>query len=303
MLVAMPRMVPFPRSAFGLESLAVPRPTILYFSSAVVFCAALAAFFGVTVNSVLSDSHVPAAQATSPSGSQKQGSERIRVAEGQYDIFEKANEGGIGPFLPAVYNFRESWTLSRLPDGSLQADGEREYESPKDEFHHHRFSVHLSSEFRALGVTEFRTLRWRRNSGPLSCDFLPAELICTSGEKDSRQRIRLDMPMKDAYGFLWPISAFSMSSITRSVDRDPGRTIPVQLVMVDEPSRELPVDASVLNGYLKYLGQDKMILAGRKWNADKFELKVPLYSPFLIWTSPEGFFSGLLSRARPRTRP
>ncbi len=79
------------RAVLGLESLAVPRRTILYFGSAVVFCAALAVFWGVAADSVLSDFRVPAVQATSPSGSQKQSSPRLRVAEGQYDIFQKEN--------------------------------------------------------------------------------------------------------------------------------------------------------------------------------------------------------------------
>ena len=31
-----------------------------------------------------------------------------------------------------------------------------------------------------------------------------------------------------------------------------------------------------------------LTLADRKWRADKFELKVPLHAPFLLWTSSEG---------------
>jgi hypothetical protein len=39
---------------------------------------------------------------------------------------------------------------------------------------------------------------------------------------------------------------------------------------------------------LTYLGQEGLLLADHKWRADKFELKVPLHAPFLLWTSPEG---------------
>jgi len=46
---------------------------------------------------------------------------------------------------------------------------------------------------------------------------------------------------------------------------------------------------------LKYLGQEELSLAGRKWHADKFELKLAVHAPFLIWTSPEGL---LLAFAR-----
>ena len=39
--------------------------------------------------------------------------ERVRVAQGEYKVL---TEAGIGPFLPAVYGFDESWTLWRLAD-------------------------------------------------------------------------------------------------------------------------------------------------------------------------------------------
>ena len=46
--------------------------------------------------------------------------------------------------------------------------------------------------------------------------------------------------------------------------------------------------ATILSGHLKYLGSEELTLADHKWRADKFELKVPLHAPFLLWTSPEG---------------
>ena len=64
--------------------------------------------------------------------------------------------------------------------------------------------------------------------------------------------------------------------------------IPVQMLSIDEPGIENPVAASVLNGHLKYLGCESIKIADRKWKADKFELTVPLHTPFLIWTSPSG---------------
>ncbi len=59
--------------------------------------------------------------------------ERTRVANGEYRIVEQNQEGGIGFFAPGVYNFRESWTIWRLKDGSFEVEGERSYESPKGE--------------------------------------------------------------------------------------------------------------------------------------------------------------------------
>lgn len=224
--------------------------------------------------------------------------QRVRVAAGEYQVLQGANDGGIGAYAPSVYNFRESWTLWRLADGSFEAEGEREYESPRDESHYNQFSVHLSPDFRTVGVKEFRKLRWKPDSGPLSCEFQPAEMICTSSAKDPSQSVNLNVPMKDAYGFLWPISAFSLSNITRRAAKIRDKLTPVQLVTVEEPNPQNPVFVSILDGNLKYVAEDELTLAGKKWLADKFELKVPLHPAFIIWTSPEG----LLLRFAPESK-
>jgi hypothetical protein len=36
------------------------------------------------------------------------------------------------------------------------------------------------------------------------------------------------------------------------------------------------------------VGREQFRTAGRKWLADKFELKVPLNPDFILWTSPQG---------------
>jgi hypothetical protein len=270
----------------------VPRLMILRLS-----CAVLLAALGMFPGNPASGPHhflgqMPATHAPSKSNAASGSSERIRVAEGEYEIFKQTNQGGIGPFGSGVYNFHESWTLWRFGDGSLEVIGKRSYESPKDELHDYDFSVRLSSGFRALGVKEFRKLRWRPDSGPLSCDFLPAKLACTSGAKDPGQNVRLDLPMKNPYGFLWPVSAFSLSNITRFADRNPASLLGVQLVMIDEPGPKEPVFASILDGDLKYLGKEDIAIAQHNWHADKFELKLPTLAPFLIWTAPQGLLLG-----------
>ena len=219
---------------------------------------------------------------------QESTSQKVRMAEGQYTVYKQQNAGGIGPFAPGVFNFTESWTLWRSPDGNLEVEGKRDYESPADEPHSNRFTVRLSSDFRVLSLREFRTLRWRPNSGPLGCDFLPGRLVCSSSATDPTKNVRLDLPLPNTYGFLWPISAFSLSHITRFTGRTPASVISVQMVSVDEPNTENPVFASVLDGHLAYLGHESVTIAHRKWWADKFELRVPLHAPFLIWTSSAG---------------
>jgi hypothetical protein len=209
----------------------------------------------------------------------------IRVAEGEYKVL---TENGIGPFNPAVYGFSESWTLWRLPDGSFEVNGTKSYRSPSDEPHSNEFSVHLSRDFRVLRLKEFRRLRWRSDSGPLSCTFLPGKIACTSNARDVTQNVTLDLPMDNTFGFMWPISAFSLGSITRSASHKPKVLTPVERLRLDEVSRADPIMTTILSGHLRYLGQEGLLLADHKWRADKFELKVPLHAPFLLWTSPEG---------------
>jgi hypothetical protein len=225
---------------------------------------------------------------TAPSGAETTAN-RVRVAEGEYKVL---TEDGIGPFLPAVYGFSESWTLWRLADGTFEVDGTRSYRSPSYESHSVHFLTRLSSDFRLVQLTEYRKLRWRHDSGPITCDFLPGKITCTSNAKDAAQNVNLDLPMKEPFGFIWPISVFSLGSVTRSAVHDPRKLTPVELVRVEEVSRADPALATILSGDMKYIGQEELLLAGRKWRADKFELKVPLHAAFSIWTSPEGLLLG-----------
>jgi hypothetical protein len=225
-------------------------------------------------------------QRAQPSGS-------ILVAQGEYKVYRQTSDGGIGPFNPALHDFAESWSLWRLPDGTLQAEGDRTYEAPQFEAHKDGFAVHLSPKFNLLRLTEYKKLQWRPDSGPLTCDFRPDALDCDSGAKDPSEEVRLRLPLDTAYGFLWPISAFSMSNITRFPHREPGDEIPVSMLTVDEPSAADPVLVSVLRGNLRFLGQEQTTIAGKKWQADKFELKVALNAPFMLWTSPQGLLLDL----------
>ena len=211
---------------------------------------------------------------------------RTRMAEGEYKVLSQA---GIGSFDLAVYDFTESWTLWRLEDGTFEVTGARNYRSPADEPHSDNFEAHLSDSFRVLKLKEFRTLRWRANSGPLSCDFLPAKVVCTANAKDKGQDLSLEVPTQTGpAGLMWPISAFSLSSITRGASHDPKTATPVELLTFEETSDADPIFTSILGGRLRYLGQEKLVLAGREWLADKFELKVATHAPFLLWTSSQG---------------
>ena len=214
--------------------------------------------------------------------------ERTKVAQGEYVVFEGANGGAVGPFGEEVYNFHETWTLWRTAKGGYEVEGERRFESPKDITRSARFLAQLSRDLTLTGVTEFSHLRWRRDSGPLTCKFLPGEFDCSSNAKDRKNDINLRIPMEHPFGILWPISAFSLSGITREAERDPHQATRIQLVSIEQPSAEIPVNPMILDGELRYLGETHIDVAGQPRRAFKFSIKVALSPEILIWTSPKG---------------
>ncbi len=84
-----------------------------------------------------------AAQAVAVPNSPETTANRVRLAEGEYKVL---TEEGIGPFLPAVYGFSESWTLWRLADATLEVNGTRSYRSP----HTNLIAFTLSPTFRPI---------------------------------------------------------------------------------------------------------------------------------------------------------
>jgi len=213
---------------------------------------------------------------------------RSQIAEGEYAIFEHYNSGSVGPFEQEVYNFKESWTLWRVEKGQYEVEGERRFESPKDESHSNRFIAQLTRDLTVIRVKEFAKLRWVADSGPLSCEFLPQRMECSSGGSDPKREIKVRVPLDRPYGLLWPISPFSFGGITRQVERDPAHATEVEFVRIEQPGMAEPVRADILEGPLLYLGEENIEAAGRKWRAHKFSLKVPLQRQYLIWTSPKG---------------
>ncbi len=214
--------------------------------------------------------------------------QRRKVAEGEYAIVQQANGGAIGPFGEEIYNFHETWTLWKLADGTYQAEGERRFESPEDLERTHRFVADLSRDMTLTRVTEFARLRWRRDSGPLSCEFARALLHCSSNAKKAENAIEVKIPMHAPYGLLWPVSAFSFSGLTRQAERDPHSATHIQLVRIEQPSAEMPVNPMVLDGDLRYIGEDRIEVAGKLQPAFKFSIKAALAPELLLWTSRSG---------------
>jgi hypothetical protein len=226
-------------------------------------------------------------------GSSARNTTRTKIAEGEYAIYEEANSGAVGPFGEEVYDFHESWILWRTEKGQYEVEGERRFESPHDVKHDNRFLARLSRDFTPVRMTEFAKLKWRRDSGPLSCEFLAEELHCSSGARDPQQSIELRVPLHHPFGLLWPISPFSLSGLTRETERDLHRPAPVQLLSIEQPSADDPVQPSILDGQLQYLGEEEIEAAAQKWRAYKFSLKVPSHPQFLLWTSAKGLLLAL----------
>lgn len=245
---------------------------------ALIFCAgAVAALVGILCGPRAIGKSLP-----------EQAAARTKIAEGEYEIQERESGGAVGPFQEEVYNFRESWTLWRTEKSEYEVEGVQSFESPKDEPHSNRFVAELTRDLTLTRVKEFARLRWVPDSGPLSCEFLPRQLDCQSGGSDPKREIRIHTPLEKPYGLLWPISPFSLGGITQQVERDPARATQVDLVRIEQPSMANPVQATILEGPLVYLGEEAIESAGRKWQSHKFSLKVPLQPEYLIWTSPKG---------------
>jgi hypothetical protein len=218
---------------------------------------------------------------------------RAKIAEGEYVVVEQANFGAVGPFGEEVYDFHETWTMWRNDSGEYEVEGKRQFESPKDSPHEDSFQVRLSRDLTVIDLTEFSKLRWRADSESLSCGFLPNELHCFSDARDPKQEVDLHAPMEHPFGLLWPISAFSLSGITREAERNLNRPTEVQFASIEQPNEQNPVEVTTLNGQLRYLGEMPIELAGENWRAYKFSLRVALHPEFLIWTSPKGLLLSL----------
>ncbi len=213
---------------------------------------------------------------------------RSKVAQGEYVVSEQANGGAVGPFGEEVYNFHETWVLWRDGDGRYEVEGERRFEAPQGTARSDRFVAELTRDLTITRVTEFSQLKWRRDSGPLTCEFLRSELHCSSNAKSAEEAIELRIPMQKPFGLLWPISAFSLSGLTREAERDPRHATQIQLVSIKQPSADMPVMPMILDGELRYLGEENLEIAGLPQRAFKFSIKPALSPEIAVWTTTNG---------------
>jgi hypothetical protein len=90
------------------------------------------------------------------------------------------------------------------------------------------------------------------------------------------------------FGLFWPISAFSLSGITREAERDPHEATPIQLVSIEQPSEQIPVNPMILDGQVRYLGEERLNVAGEQRRTFKFSIKAALSPELIIWTTRKG---------------
>lgn len=161
-------------------------------------------------------SRVPSTKAQDPG--------RIKVAEGEYQVTVEGDLG-IGPMETEVFHFRESWTLWRTTGGQYVLEGKRMFESPMGSPHENLFIAKLNHAFELLEVQEFAPLRFRPQSGPLQCTFLPQQLRCDAKAQDQAQALDVTVPMDRPYGLLWPLSPFSLAGLTHDASSNAKKPI------------------------------------------------------------------------------
>jgi hypothetical protein len=167
-------------------------------------------------------SHIPFQAIQESSSSEEGKNNRKRIAAGEYEVYEEANEAAVGPFGETVYDFHESWTLWQVGKQGYQVDGERQFRTSEDLLASRRFHVDLSRDLTVTTVTEFGTLKWIKDSGPLACEFLTTEMHCSLGGKHPDPSRDWHIEAEHPYGLLWPISPFSLGSVAKESERDPS---------------------------------------------------------------------------------
>ncbi len=128
-----------------------------------------------------------------------------RIAEGEYEVYEEGSNGAVGPFGEEVYDFHESWTMTRDSRGKYHVEGERRFRTSPDAPELKRpFVVELSRDLTMMEVTEYSKLKWIPDSGPLTCQFLPGQMHCSAGGKKPSASKDWQIEVQRPYGLLWP---------------------------------------------------------------------------------------------------
>ena len=115
----------------------------------------------ISRNKLPRDAFIPSAPAQTNTDRKKVPADegRKRIAAGEYEVYEEANEGLVGPFGEEVRNFHESWTLWQNAKRGYEVEGERRFETLNKEPQKHNFKVELSRDFTVERMMESASLR------------------------------------------------------------------------------------------------------------------------------------------------
>jgi hypothetical protein len=215
---------------------------------------------------------------------------QTKIADGEYELYEQPVSDAGGPFREAVYNIHETWTLSRVDQGAYEVQGR--FESLSGRGNSSPFLFELSPDMAVVSVKEYAKLRYVQGAGPLTCEVLPLQLHCSADLSEGKKAVDSRTTLEDPYAVLWPISPFSLGPITRQAKANPDKPLNIELVTIEQPNAENPVETTTVRGPLSYVG-DEQLVAGQKWAAQKFSLKVGTNREYLIWTSQKGMLLAL----------
>jgi len=108
-----------------------------------------------------------------------------------------------------------------------------------------------------------------------------------------RPRLALTGPY-DLYNF----SPWILGSIAGRASLDRAKASPVKLVIMDRGGSKSQLGFGAFEGRVIYLGEEALTIAGREFNARKFELKAEPFPDWFIWTSKEGIALALLDEQK-----
>jgi hypothetical protein len=224
--------------------------------------------------------------------------DRTIVAQGEYRV-RMPGDLGAGAVQTRVFHLTETWSLWRTAAG-YDLGGYRTYEFPRGKLHVDRFIAKLSGNLELISVTDFAQLVFRPDAGPVSCDLRPRLLRCDSGWKERQQLVEVRLIPGRPCGLIWPLSAFSLASLTHAASID-GRPVAVQTVQLEQISKRLPVLAMRSDGVMRYVGKSEgtLSVSGKSWQPNVYRLSVPRIGEITIWTSQEGILLAAQLANRP----
>ena len=172
---------------------------------------------------------------------------------------------------------RESWTLWRLGDDTFEVVSDWRVERPGEKPATFKTRINLSQDLHPLRLDGLPGLQLTR----LRCQFSEKEAQCVAG--DEIARLSVQAPYDLYNGIPW-----ILNSIVRRASVTIGKISKVKLLIIDRGGPKSAIGIGAFDGYVSYLGQESIEVAGGPTSARKFELRAHPFPNWLIWNSQEG---------------